>query len=1077
MAPARPACQGTGYKRAMLVQMPPLSNAAQLAAHSAQVREIILARQDPGTGLLPASTAITVHGDYTHAWVRDNVYSIQAVWALGLAWRRVDPAQAEPFEQSVIRLMRGLLAAMMRQAHKVERFKYTQNPLDALHAKYDTRRGEVVVGDSEWGHLQIDATAIFLLMLAQMSASGLAIVQSVDELAFVQNLVHYLAKAWRTPDYGIWERGHKRNDGKAELNASSLGMAKAAMEAIDGFNPLPGQAPPVLVIGDDVARARDTLQALLPRESESKETDGALLSIIGYPAYAVDDVRIADRTRADILTKLAGRYGCKRFLRDGHQTMVEDHGRLHYVPGELNEFAHIESEWPLFFTYLLVDAAMRGDVKEAAEWRARLDGLMQERDGQRLLPELYFVPRESVDAERANPQSQDRLPNANLPLVWAQSLYVVGALLEEGHVTPGDLDPLGRRFSFPRETVVQVLLLAENDLVRSRLAAKGIAAQTPEELAPVRIRDALQLESLLHGLGRCDALGLTGRPMHRLGSIATGRIYVNGNGEKSLVLPPLFWRRNAYFALDNRLLADEIASELATLRRQWHGHGQPVFSLRVTGRMLDAPGAEALVKKLLSLAKAEGVQLGPLQDLLPNITSCDLDGLDDWPALPGHEAAPVGEGALTLHWEEAATRALSAERAAALAATLSNNPDNEALFRQFERSRNPYEQIEIAAVLWRRADTGPDSPLRQWVRAIHARAGREGRWGVIRRAAGLLDLHDNGLEDAVAEIVGRGKRVALGRAYSADAIVTKPLGNAELFERIRAYGGEDPRGRILIEETVLLLGMLIKSDTALFAGTLTLRPWQALRLLSGWLAREHEVTQSRAFDHLFDLSPHAICGRLREVITLEQEMTSNMVRMQSLHTVGDESSTLLQVNFPPHNDPVLEPDQGGWLGWREMTGVLARVPEDFHERIRDLLQHCTGLVIGDQLDGANRVDSALALADTTRGEHGFALQVEERLSRIHAPEYLQLNIEALLALQDIFHANPTLKLDSPLVLDVLIGIAVRIGWEQTAASDLPYNEQVPQAWAAFYASPPHRVANLIMAAVLFLLESKDGHAQ
>ncbi|HEX3140379.1 MAG TPA: glycoside hydrolase family 15 protein, partial [Rhizobacter sp.] len=189
----------------------------QLLAHTRQVSEIILARQDPGTGLMPASTAVTVHGDYTHAWVRDNVYSILAVWATALAWRRSEPAQALSFEAAVVKLMRGLLAAMMKQSHKVERFKHTQNPLDALHAKYDTQRGEPVVGDSEWGHLQLDATALYLLMLAQMSASGLRIVVQPDEQAFVQNLVHYLAKAWRTPDYGIWERGHKRNEGVAEL--------------------------------------------------------------------------------------------------------------------------------------------------------------------------------------------------------------------------------------------------------------------------------------------------------------------------------------------------------------------------------------------------------------------------------------------------------------------------------------------------------------------------------------------------------------------------------------------------------------------------------------------------------------------------------------------------------------------------------------------------------------------------------------------------------------------------------------------------------------------------------------------
>ena len=36
----------------------------------------------------------------------------------------------------------GLLIAMMRQSAKVERFKQTQDPLDALHAKYDTGTGD-----------------------------------------------------------------------------------------------------------------------------------------------------------------------------------------------------------------------------------------------------------------------------------------------------------------------------------------------------------------------------------------------------------------------------------------------------------------------------------------------------------------------------------------------------------------------------------------------------------------------------------------------------------------------------------------------------------------------------------------------------------------------------------------------------------------------------------------------------------------------------------------------------------------------------------------------------------------------
>ena len=66
----------------------PSARRLQLDGYCAQAQSIILARQDPHTGLLPAGTAVTVHGDYAHAWVRDNVYSILAVWALALAYRR-----------------------------------------------------------------------------------------------------------------------------------------------------------------------------------------------------------------------------------------------------------------------------------------------------------------------------------------------------------------------------------------------------------------------------------------------------------------------------------------------------------------------------------------------------------------------------------------------------------------------------------------------------------------------------------------------------------------------------------------------------------------------------------------------------------------------------------------------------------------------------------------------------------------------------------------------------------------------------------------------------------------------------
>ena len=68
--------------------------------------------------------------------------------------------------------MRALLRCMMGQLDKVERFKYTQSPNDALHAKYIVTTGKPAVGDRDWGHLQVDATSLYLLILAEMTASG-----------------------------------------------------------------------------------------------------------------------------------------------------------------------------------------------------------------------------------------------------------------------------------------------------------------------------------------------------------------------------------------------------------------------------------------------------------------------------------------------------------------------------------------------------------------------------------------------------------------------------------------------------------------------------------------------------------------------------------------------------------------------------------------------------------------------------------------------------------------------------------------------------------------------------------------
>lgn len=65
-----------------------------------------------------------------------------------------------------------LLTLFSLQVDKVESFKYSQSTKDSLHAKYNTKTCATVVGDDQWGHLQLDATSVYLLFLAQMTASG-----------------------------------------------------------------------------------------------------------------------------------------------------------------------------------------------------------------------------------------------------------------------------------------------------------------------------------------------------------------------------------------------------------------------------------------------------------------------------------------------------------------------------------------------------------------------------------------------------------------------------------------------------------------------------------------------------------------------------------------------------------------------------------------------------------------------------------------------------------------------------------------------------------------------------------------
>ena len=1030
-----------------------------------QIDRVVLSRQHPITGLLPASTAHTVHGNYADAWVRDCVYSIQCVWGLALAHRRLRGASRRVYELEarVLQLMRGLLNAMLRQAPKVERFKHSLHRLHAIHAKFDTATGAAVVADDGWGHLQLDATALFLLQLAQLTRSGLVVVQSSHERDFVQNLVYYVARAYRVADYGIWERGDKGNHGLPERNASSIGLVKAALESLEGldlYGPH-GDGRSCLVIPHDaIVRLRRALDALLPRESASKEVDSACLAVIGYPAWAVDDPELRRRTRAKIRAELGGAYGYKRFRRDGHQTVVEDHTRLHYEREELAEFEHIECEWPLFWAYELITACCEERWEEARQWRQRLHEVSLEQAEGALLPELYLVPEAAIAAERQQPGSQRRLANPNVPLLWTQSLTWLSDLLLAGLISPEDLDPTGRRRpSTLGADRVLVALVPANSAIAASLEAAGLplahgpsSTTGPSSTNPaIRIGGSQELAMRMAQVGANPALGLSGHPPVRMETMATARLYRQGTSCFAF-FPAVLEEDTFYLADDPEQLVDAVTAELRLLQRHWRGSGSPLLLLPIAEGAFQAnPDAFLRLGQQLQAGQLDGVpvQLAPLAELIDQGSWVELPAQAPEAVLlpPAPIATPLRAG--TSQTPLSAKEEQELEREDISIGELAD---------RLWRSSSLEEQGEVLEQLVRRL--GPDSRLQgpagsQPVRLhdlleeVYRRALAEADWNVVRRVAGALDLVHPQLEDALTDLLVRQKQVVVGRNYTSDSRISEPQGSASIAAMIRRFSGEDGREWMLQQELLLALDSLARHEPALLSGSLTLQLGQLLLLLTGELASEAELNPIDAFEALCDQPPHAIQRRLRTVLADLEHAKASLQRQEQLHVSGR-----VRWDVP---DPLAELPKGGcWLQHRLRLGALGRVPRDFYPGIWDLLHHCHGIVIGDKLEKRNRLDSGPLLSEKTPGERNFAALVDHLLSKIEAPDYRQLCTETLLTLITFMGANPEVVFDDDLVLDVVIGHAVRVGWQQRHPNipESQYGLHKADAWDQFYLASP-----------------------
>jgi phosphorylase kinase alpha/beta subunit len=318
---------------------------------------------------LAAAQGVTT--GYDKAWLRDNFYT-----AMAFEW-------TGDYE-TVAHVYHAILDIFLKHEHKIdwaakERPHYTWQ---YIHARYNPETFEEYW--EEWGNKQNDAVGAILFKIGQLETSGHGVLRSEDDQRVVQRLVEYLSSIeyWKDPDNGIWEEYE-------EVHASSVGACVAGLKSV--------AALPFIVIPEGlIERGEEALRNLLPRESITKFCDLALLSL-SFPYNLLDEA-----TERAILSNL-------------EYHLVKERGVLryktdrYYNKNEVDNWSE-EAEWTMGFPWLAIIYAKRGDKEKATHYLRKTEQVLYENK----LPELYY--------------SGTPKPNDNIPLAWAESLYIVAML-------------------------------------------------------------------------------------------------------------------------------------------------------------------------------------------------------------------------------------------------------------------------------------------------------------------------------------------------------------------------------------------------------------------------------------------------------------------------------------------------------------------------------------------------------------------------------------------------------------------------------------------------------------------------
>ena len=345
------------------------TNAEKIEEHLALLRTL-----RASSGLFMAS-AQNVSTGYDKAWLRDNFYE-------SLAFEAVEDWD------TVRTLWRAMLDIFLKHKEKID-WAVKHRPFESwqyIHARYHPETFDEFW--EEWGNKQNDAVGCVVWKLCDLSLRGIPVLSNEEDFAMVQTLINYLGaiEYWQDPDNGVWEENE-------EVHASSVGAVLAGLKKASLVHGLH-------VPEEFITKGEEALRNLLPRESVTKFSDLALLSLI-FP------YRLVEKSLADAI------------LQNLEYHLVRDRGVIRYKNDQYyNKNADMvseEAEWTMGFPWLAIIYRERGDTEKALYYLKKTESVLTS-DGK--LPELYY--------------SNVEKPNENTPLGWSESLYIVALKWLEG---------------------------------------------------------------------------------------------------------------------------------------------------------------------------------------------------------------------------------------------------------------------------------------------------------------------------------------------------------------------------------------------------------------------------------------------------------------------------------------------------------------------------------------------------------------------------------------------------------------------------------------------------------------------